>query len=122
MGSLSISDVKKMLYVRFLDLPLRVSQRINVIQECSLIPKLVRVLIFNLCLGCVNRSFNKMWTFFQSMIEELGVALILLGFFMTFFGSKYPQATLFFAGSGAASLICLVSTTVSEHFRSSCMV
>jgi hypothetical protein len=44
----------------------------------------------------------------MDLMDELGVFLIGLGFFLTFFGSKQPSATLFFAGMCAATILSLV--------------
>jgi hypothetical protein len=51
-----------------------------------------------------------MWKFFEDLVEEFGVLLILLGLFLTFFGAEYNQVTLFITGFASGSLGTLVSS------------
>lgn len=50
-----------------------------------------------------------MWKFFEDLVEEFGVLLIIVGLFLTFFGAEYNQVTLFITGFTSGSLGTLVS-------------
>lgn len=75
--------------------------------ECIWTLKQVSSFIF-MVLGCINKSFNKVWSFFVELTEEFAVILFTTGLFLTFFGAKYPSVTLFLAGCFAASVFSLV--------------
>ncbi len=63
-----------------------------------------------IAIGCVHKSFNKVWSFFVELMDEFAVILILAGLFLTFFGAKAPSATLFLAGIFAATILSLVKS------------
>lgn len=83
-------------------------RKTHAIPEYILNQKLVKISLFIINLGCVNKSFNKVWKFFEDLVEEFGVALILIGLFLTFFGAKYQKGTLFISGFMAATIVAIV--------------
>ena len=57
----------------------------------------------------MDASFNTVWKFVSDYMDELAVLLLGLGFFLTFFGGKYPTMSLFSAGFATAVLCSLVN-------------
>ena len=52
-------------------------------------------------------------------MDELGIIFIFLGIYLTFFGSKYANVTLFIAGTLAGTVLSLVNLNdLSLLFRS----
>ena len=51
---------------------------------------LMRMIVSKLIfIGCMTRSFSKLWKTFQNISIGFGVALLVSGVFLTFFGAKY---------------------------------
>lgn len=51
--------------------------------------------------GCVDASFNVLWSFFQKNATIFGASIIAAGLFLGLFGGQFKGVTLFLAGSSA---------------------
>ena len=109
MDILLTSDAIKKHLTLFLELFQKALLIAHAIQEYILSQMLVINKLMLKNLGCIDKSFNKVWEFFEDLTEEFGAILIILGVFLTFFGSKYQSGTLFIAGMLAATIISLVA-------------
>jgi hypothetical protein len=57
--------------------------------------------------GCIDQSFNLLWSFFSANAVFLSILIMCIGIFLTLVGGSQPKLTLFMVGSCALTMVLL---------------